>query len=114
MLVLSRRPGEKIAIGENIQVVILKIKGETIQIAIQAPGDVRIRRSELSAKEGEVDETPNPLPAENRPVLLPFKPKRPLLEGRVFRRSPLGEFIEAIGLRDSSVGADSHSIEDFA
>jgi carbon storage regulator len=45
MLVLTRKEGEKIFIGENI--VITVVKGSGVKIGIDAPKDVQIVRSEL-------------------------------------------------------------------
>jgi carbon storage regulator len=47
MLVLSRKIGEKLIIGDNITVVVSKIAGNRVTLGIEAPGDVRIVRGEL-------------------------------------------------------------------
>ncbi len=47
MLVLSRKLGEKIMIGENIVVTIVKIDRNQIRIGIEAPGEVPIYREEI-------------------------------------------------------------------
>ena len=47
MLVLSRKDGESIRIGDDILVRISEIRGGRVKIAIDAPRDVRVRRSEL-------------------------------------------------------------------
>lgn len=47
MLVLSRKRGESILIGENVSIKILDIRGNTIRIGIEAPKDIPISRSEL-------------------------------------------------------------------
>ncbi len=57
MLVLSRKLDQAIVIGDDIRVRILKIKGNTIRIGIEAPDDVRIIRSEL---EFDIDVTEGP------------------------------------------------------
>lgn len=54
MLVLSRKIGEVIRIGEGIEVKVLEIKGERVKIGIEAPKELRVIRGELEAKkEGE-------------------------------------------------------------
>ena len=47
MLVLTRKPGERIVIGENITVTVLKIQGHQIRLGIEAPKEIPIRRKEL-------------------------------------------------------------------
>jgi carbon storage regulator len=47
MLVLSRKQGESIKIGENIELIILEVKGDQIKVGIQAPKDIEIWRKEL-------------------------------------------------------------------
>ncbi|MDF2649357.1 MAG: carbon storage regulator [Paenibacillus sp.] len=44
MLVLSRKKGESIMIGEHIELVILEVEGETIRIGIQAPKHIEVHR----------------------------------------------------------------------
>ncbi len=47
MLVLSRKKGESIIIGDNIEISIIDIQGDTIRIGINAPREVQIYRKEL-------------------------------------------------------------------
>lgn len=47
MLVLTRKAGEVICIGGNIEVAVLEIRGERVRVGLTAPPDVRIRRHEL-------------------------------------------------------------------
>ena len=47
MLVLSRKPGEKLVIGSGIVVTVLGVRGNQVKVGIQAPDDVVILRSEL-------------------------------------------------------------------
>lgn len=48
MLVLSRKAGERIVIGEEVTVTVLAVRGQQIRLGIEAPADVPIRREELS------------------------------------------------------------------
>lgn len=50
MLVLSRKAGDEIIIGDNIRLVVNQIKGQRVSIGIVAPGDVQVVRGELVAK----------------------------------------------------------------
>jgi carbon storage regulator len=47
MLVLSRKIGEKLVIGDNITVVVSRVAGNRVTLGIEAPSDVRIVRGEL-------------------------------------------------------------------
>ena len=47
MLVLSRKEGEKLVIGDNITLVVSKIAGNRVTVGIEAPSDVKIFRGEL-------------------------------------------------------------------
>jgi carbon storage regulator len=48
MLVLSRKLGEKIVIGDNIVVTVVKIDRNQIRIGIEAPHDVPVYREEIA------------------------------------------------------------------
>ena len=47
MLVLTRRVGERILLGEEIQVTVVSVRGEQVRLGIEAPAEVSICRSEL-------------------------------------------------------------------
>jgi len=47
MLVLSRRPGERLFIGSDIVVTVLETSGKLVRIGIEAPGNIRIYRAEI-------------------------------------------------------------------
>ena len=47
MLILSRRLGEKLIIGDDVIVTILGVKGCQVRIGIDAPSDVRVNREEI-------------------------------------------------------------------
>ena len=47
MLILTRKKGEAIAIGDHIQVQVLNIKGGQVRIGIDAPRDIHINREEF-------------------------------------------------------------------
>lgn len=51
MLVLSRKLREQIQIGENVTITILRVKGNSVRIGIEAPRDVKVVRGELPASE---------------------------------------------------------------
>lgn len=47
MLVLTRKLDEQIVIGEDIKVTLLRVRGNTVRIGIEAPRDVRVVRGEI-------------------------------------------------------------------
>ncbi|MCY3012664.1 MAG: carbon storage regulator [Planctomycetota bacterium] len=48
MLVLSRKEGERIVIGDNITLIVSKVSGNRVTIGIEAPKDVKVVRGELN------------------------------------------------------------------
>lgn len=49
MLVLTRKVQEKIQIGQNITVTVVRVKGKAVRLGIEAPESVRISRGELGS-----------------------------------------------------------------
>ena len=47
MLVLTRKQGEKILIGDDIVITVLDVRGDSIRIGVDAPRGVRIQRDEV-------------------------------------------------------------------
>jgi carbon storage regulator len=47
MLVLSRKVGERILIGENVAITVVRIAPGVVRLGIDAPGDTPIVREEL-------------------------------------------------------------------
>ncbi len=50
MLILTRKPGETIVIGDNIKVTILSVASKQIRIGIDAPKDITVHREEIYNK----------------------------------------------------------------
>ena len=50
MLVLTRRLGERIKIGDDIAVVVLEIKGGQVRLGIEAPTSIPVHREEIYAR----------------------------------------------------------------
>jgi len=69
MLVLSRKLGEAILIGDNIRIVVVDIDRGKIRLAIDAPNDIRIMREELvTGKPRGFDASERPDGTEVRPT----------------------------------------------
>ena len=50
MLVLSRKPGEAIVIGNGITVTVIEVQGDRVRLGFTAPPEVPIHREELQRK----------------------------------------------------------------
>ncbi|MDF2500952.1 MAG: hypothetical protein K0Q77_1666 [Anaerosporomusa subterranea] len=74
MLALTRKPGERIVIGNDIVLTVVEVKGETVRLAIDAPRSVSIFRGELY----------DSIVQENRNAAMP------MAEGRDFLRNLKG------------------------
>ncbi len=47
MLLLTRKKGEKIVIGDNVYVTVVEVKGDQVQIGIAAPEEIPVHREEI-------------------------------------------------------------------
>jgi carbon storage regulator len=80
MLILTRRPGERVVIGDEILVTVMGVSGHTVRLGIAAPEGIPIYREEIwlavmeenrAAAEANVDALPAegpPLPADAPPA----------------------------------------------
>jgi carbon storage regulator len=60
MLILSRKQGEKVLVGNDIVVSVVAVRGAKARIGIEAPAQIRILRSELYGRPLEQGEPPMP------------------------------------------------------
>ena len=73
MLVLSRKIGEKILIGDQISVTVVRIAPGVVRIGIDAPDNLNIVREELKTQ----DQVPAPTPAGSARISNVCGPPRP-------------------------------------
>ena len=57
MLVLSRKEGQRIRLGDSIVVTVVRVSGDKVRVGIEAPADVVVLRDELE---------PHPAPLANK------------------------------------------------
>jgi carbon storage regulator len=66
MLILTRKVGEKLIIGEDVSVTILSLKGNQIRIGIDAPRSIKVHREEVYERIQKERETLSVVPATSR------------------------------------------------
>ncbi len=75
MLIITRRPGEKIMVGDDVVVEVIEVSGSSVRIGIAAPKSIPVYREEIweavkaenqAAAAVEVDELPDDLPTPTR------------------------------------------------
>jgi carbon storage regulator len=47
MLVLSRRAGESVVLGDDITITVLEVRGDVVRVGIDAPRSLKVHRAEL-------------------------------------------------------------------
>lgn len=60
MLVLTRKVGQSIVIGDDIEVVVLEVRGEQVRVGIRAPKNVAVHRKEIYEQIQTDDSTGKP------------------------------------------------------
>ena len=72
MLVLSRKNGERIHIGDDIFIEVRRVAGSRVTLAVSAPRDLRVLRGELleAAKSFEQPESPDTATIEAEPIIV--------------------------------------------
>lgn len=61
MLILTRRLGESILIGENITITVVSTKGNQVKLAIDAPRDVVVNREEVAERMRRAEQQGHPI-----------------------------------------------------
>jgi carbon storage regulator len=68
MLIITRRPGEKIMLGDEIVVHVMEIVGNSVRVGIQAPRSVPVYREEIWNAMREEKEATATTPGDLPPV----------------------------------------------
>ncbi len=63
MLILTRKVGESVLIGDDISITVLSVRGNQVKLGVQAPKEVSVHREEiyqriLQSKKEYINETP--------------------------------------------------------
>jgi carbon storage regulator len=75
MLIITRRPGEKIMVGEDVVVEVIEVSGSSVRIGIAAPKSIPVYREEIwaavkaenkAAAASEIDQLPDDLPTPSK------------------------------------------------
>jgi carbon storage regulator len=68
MLVITRKSGERVCLGDDVTVTVLDISGTSVRLGIEAPSDVRVYRYEIwvqvqeenrAAAQSSIDDLPS-------------------------------------------------------
>jgi carbon storage regulator len=63
MLVLSRRRDERILIGDDIEIVVVEVRGEKVRLGINAPTEIAVHRAELRERaKAQIEPKPDAKP----------------------------------------------------
>ncbi len=75
MLILTRRSGETVHIGDDVMVTVLAIKGNQVRIGIKAPRSIAVDREEIFERKRTEGAARQPsASAESAPARLPSTP----------------------------------------
>ncbi|MDX2345717.1 MAG: carbon storage regulator CsrA [Legionella sp.] len=64
MLILTRRIGETLIIGDDVNITVLGVKGNQVRLGINAPKDVSVHREEIYLRIQQEKEGGTPPPAD--------------------------------------------------
>jgi len=73
VLIITRKPGEKIMLGDDVVVHVMEIVGNSVRVGIQAPRSLPIYREEIwdavrKENQAAAQATPDSLPTPARPA----------------------------------------------
>ena len=104
MLVLTRKADEQILIGDNIKITLVRVRGNSVRIGIDAPREIRIVRGELDALDSDSDleiELDDRSQVFAHPQVEPVRPAAKRVAKRAADRSPQNRVSHLIDDSDS-------------
>ena len=60
MLILTRRSGEAVIVGDNVRIAVLDIRGNQVRLGVEAPREVTVHREEVYRRIVEEQGSPEP------------------------------------------------------
>ena len=95
MLVLTRKTDEKIRIGDDIVITVLRTKGKAVRLGIEAPSHMRVLRGEIAfeMEEQSSDVAAEPAVAQVAKVRVPRSEKTAVLSSLAAGGGPLAGFV---------------------
>jgi carbon storage regulator len=100
MLILTRRPGERVVIGDDILVTVMGVSGHTVRLGIAAPGGVPIYREEIWLAVREENRAAAAAQADALPATPAAAQAEPL------PASPAATQADAVPVRPADTGPD--------
>jgi carbon storage regulator CsrA len=100
MLVLTRKAKQQIRIGDDVVITIVRIKGQSVRVGVEAPRHVRVARAELPKLTPEILEIAPGKPVEARTTT----PSHEAVDGEALSRhragrGPCGALSERVAIR---------------
>jgi len=80
MLVLTRKLDEQILIGNDIKITLIRVRGNTVRLGIEAPRDVRVVRSELNLHAAATEDNALQIGEREEAFAHPVPPRKPVAE----------------------------------
>jgi carbon storage regulator len=82
MLILARRIGESIMVGDQVEISVVDIKGDQVKLGIKAPSQIKVYRSEVYAAIQDENRAAAAASPKNLPVLDELIPNPPVDPGK--------------------------------
>lgn len=77
MLIITRRPGEKLMIGDDIVIEVIEVSGSSVRIGIQAPKSIPVYREEIYTAVKEENAAAASTGADALPTEIPARADKP-------------------------------------